>query len=30
MLGTELLETLLASYAECYDIQRDYQIQDAV
>lgn len=30
MLGTELLETLLASYAECYDIQRDYPIQDAV
>ena len=30
MLGTELLETLLASYAECYDIQRDYPIQDVV
>lgn len=30
MLGTELLETLLASYAECYDIQRDYPLQDAV
>ena len=30
MLGTELLETLLTSYAECYDIQRDYPIQDAV
>ena len=30
MLGTELLETLLASYAECYDIERDYPLQDTV
>lgn len=30
MSGTELLEKLLGAYAECYDIQRDYPLQDAV
>ena len=30
MLGTELLDKLLESYAECYDVQKNYPVQDSI